>query len=95
MSKKNEPRIAKIWLIRAHYRKDVEPCVYYVKHYSEREAKQHILDQMPYMKIYGIEEFDGVPPWTWPFNFWIPNVEGGKEFRTLVDYFNEMGFPHP
>ena len=66
---------AKIWLVLAHYRKDVPPNKYYIKHYTAKCAKEFLLEIAPYMKIYRVEEWADAIPWNQPFNFWINDEE--------------------
>ena len=66
---------AKIWLVLAHYRKDVPPNRYYIKHYTAKGAKEFLLDIAPYMKIYEVEEWVDTIPWDQPFNFWLDDTE--------------------
>lgn len=89
MNKK--PRIAKVYTVTATYAKTQPPSVYYVKHYSEKDASSYIVGIMPYMKIVESKECDHQVKMPWPFNFWLPDIEGGEEAWSCWDWHKAQG----
>ena len=58
----------KWFAIYAHYRKDVPPIRYDVISKSKKDAKSSFAKKFPWLKIYDIEEFSGLPDkdiWLW------------------------------
>lgn len=84
-------RVAKIFTVTATMAKTQPHSVYYVKHYSEKEAASYIIGIMPYMKITECKECVHQVKMPWPFNFWIPNIEGGKEIWSCWDWHKTQG----
>jgi hypothetical protein len=58
----------KWFAIYAHYRTDVPPIRYDVISKNKKDAKMSFLKKFPWLKIYDIEEFSGLPKedvWLW------------------------------
>ena len=84
-------RIAKVYAVTATYSKAQPPSVYYVKHYSEKDASSYVVSIAPYMKVVDCKECDHQVKMPWPFNFWIPNIEGGEEIWSCWDWHKTQG----
>ena len=87
----NNKRIAKVYAVTATYSKTQPPSVYYVKHYSEKDASSYVISIAPYMKVVDCKECDHQVKMPWPFNFWIPNIEGGEEIWSCWDWHTTQG----
>ena len=87
----NNKRIAKVYAVTATYSKTQPPSVYYVKHYSEKDASSYVISIAPYMKVVDCKECDYLVKMPWPFNFWIPDIEGGEETWSCWDWHRHKG----